>query len=165
MKNRNYILLMLMLLTSTALFSQTNVNGTAFAEIVPLATISESNQLNFGRFSPLTGGGQITISPQGYRQANGSVILAQGPYWQAKFGVTNSQNWKVSVVLPSGPQLLYSNNSSNTMFVNGFIALIPETNESTDYNISIGATLNFGSPEATPPGLYSGTYQVIFLFD
>jgi len=68
-KYKSWLALFALLLTCYS-YGQISVTGTAYTEIVPIASANETVQLNFGRFYPEAGGGSITISPEGIRMAN-----------------------------------------------------------------------------------------------
>jgi hypothetical protein len=144
-------------------YGQISVTGTAYTEIVSIASANETVQLKFGRFYPEAGGGSITLSPEGIRMASGNVKLLDGNYSQGVFTITGSENNSLSILLPSTPLLLYHNNSINTIYLDRWTYSIPKTT-SGDLYVNIGATLNFGPLESNPPGLYTGTYQVIFSY-
>jgi hypothetical protein len=164
MKNKKWYLFIIFFLINISVYSQVSVTGTAYTEIVPLATAKETVQLNFGRFSPDAGGGSITISYDGIRVATGLVTLLDGPFSQGTFAVSGSENNSLSVILPVTLQLLYHNKSINTVYLDKWTFNIPETTTGSRL-VYIGATLNFRSLEINPAGFYSGTYQVIFFYN
>jgi|WetSurMetagenome_2_1015567.scaffolds.fasta_scaffold04341_4 hypothetical protein len=162
-KIKLYTFLAAILMNLTA-FGQVTVTGTAYTEIVPLATIIETIQLNTGRFSVLENGGSITITPQGSRLAKGSVILLDGPFSQASFTVKGSDNNSLSVLLPTTPQLLFHTNSVNTIYLDKWTYDIPRLSNGFVI-VNVGATLNFKSLDSNPTGLYTGRYQIIFFYN
>ena len=164
MKNLKCCLVFIVVFLTFPLTGQVTVTGTAYSEIVELATANETVQLNFGRFTPETGGGSITLSPEGIRMANGNVKLVDGAYSQAIFTITGSGNNTLDVILPSTPQYLYHFNSINKMYIDRWTYSIPKTS-SDEVIINIGASLNFGSMDSNPAGMYQGTYQVIFNYN
>ena len=163
MKNFKSCLIIIAVSLTYSSFAQISVTGTAYTEIVSLATANETVQLNFGRFYPEAGGGSITLSPEGIRMAYGNVKLLDGPYSQGVFTIAGSENNSLNIMLPTTPQLLYHNNSINTISLDQWTYYIPKTT-SGDVYVNIGATLNFGPLESNPPGLYTGTYQIIFSY-
>jgi hypothetical protein len=164
MKITKYTLLILIIVLPNEVFCQMTVTGTAYTEIVPLASAKETVQLNFGRFSITGGGGSITISPAGSRTGDGSVLLLDGPYSQAGITISGSQNNSLTVLLPVTPQLLYHTNNVNTISLDKWKYYIPE-GKNDNRIITIGATLNFKSIDSNPAGLYTGTYQIIFFYN
>jgi hypothetical protein len=145
-------------------YSQVSVTGTAYTEIVPLTSVREIVQLNAGRFSVLANGGSITISPEGTRLSNGSVLLLDGTFCQGSFAITGSESNSLSVLLPTTPQFLYHSNSVNTIYLDKWTYEIPRL-KNGNLIINIGATLNFKSVDANPEGVYTGKYQVIFFYN
>jgi hypothetical protein len=157
-------MLLAAILINLSAFAQVTVTGTAYTEIVPLATINETIQLNTGRFSVLENGGSITITPEGSRLAKGSVILLDGPFSQASFTIKGSDNNSLSVLLPTTPQLLFHSNSVNSIYLDKWTYEIPKLSNGLVI-INVGATLNFKSPESNPAGVYTGKYQIIFFYN
>jgi hypothetical protein len=164
MKKLKYILLITALLMNISVFSQVTVTATAYTEIVPLATVKETVQLNTGRFSVLADGGSVTITPQGTRLAKGSVILLDGPFSQGAFTITGSESNSLSVLLPKTPQLLFHSNSVNFITLENWTSDIPRFINGYVI-VNVGATLNFKSLEVNPPGVYTGKYQIIFFYN
>ena len=66
------------LLFSGQVWAQASVTAQAFAEVIEALTATETAQLNFGRFSPGVAGGEVIISPDGVKSAQGSVMLSEG---------------------------------------------------------------------------------------
>jgi hypothetical protein len=162
-KNKFYLLIITILLNISA-FGQATVTATAYTEIVPLATVKETVQLNTGRFSVFADGGSITITPEGTRLASGSVILLDGPFSQAGFTITGSDNNSLSVLLPTAPQLLFHTNSVSTIYLDKWTCSVPKVRNGYVI-VNVGATLNFKSIEANPAGIYTGRYQIIFFYN
>jgi hypothetical protein len=156
--------LFISILLSLSAYSQVTVTGTAFTEIVPVATVKETIQFNAGRFSVVADGGSITITPEGTRLAKGSVMLLDGPFSQGGFTMSGSENNSFSILLPGTPQFLYHSNSVNSIYLDKFNYEIPALKDG-HVVINIGATLNFKSAEANPAGIYSGKYQIIFFYN
>ena len=163
MKIKKCMLFIFAILLYFSAYTQITLTGSAFTEIVPLATAKETVQLNFGRFSPKEDGGSITISPDGIRMSKNSVILLDGPSCQGTFKISGSANNSLSVLLPVTPQLLYHQNSVNTIYLDKWTFDMPVSNND-DCVVNIGATLNFKSVEVNPTGFYTGTYQIIFFY-
>ena len=164
MKNNKIYLLLISILVSISGYSQVSVTGTAYTEIVPLATVKETVQFNAGRFSVVGDGGSITITPEGTRLAKGSVILLDGSFNQGGFTMSGSDNNTVSIILPVTPQFLYHTNSVNSIFFDKWTYDISKL-KNGNVLINIGATLNFKSAEANPAGIYTGKYQIIFFYN
>jgi hypothetical protein len=164
MLNKKGFTFFIAVLFNLAVYSQVTVTGTVYTEIVSLTTAKETMQLNFGRFSPETGNGSITISPEGIRLASGSVQLLEGPFSQGIFTISGSETVSLSILLPTTRQLLRHFNSLNTLYLDKWTFNIPIT-ERGDKIVNVGATLHFGPVESNPAGFYSGTYQIILLYN
>jgi hypothetical protein len=164
MKNRKFWLILLAISMTLYSYGQVSVTGTAYTEIVPIASVNETVQLNFGRFYPEAGGGSIIISPEGMRMANGNVRLLDGTFSQGVFLITGAEINSLNVTFPDTPLLLYHTNSINTIYLDKWTFSIPSSKPGEVY-VNVGATLNFGSLESNPSGLYTGTYQVIFSYN
>ena len=80
--------------------------GHIFAEIVPIFTASETSQMNFGKFSPGPGGGEIILSPQSTISVIGSVYKGTGSHNAASFYVTGDMDATFTITLPSNPVVL-----------------------------------------------------------
>jgi hypothetical protein len=164
MKKIKFYLLIIVILVNISAYSQVTVTATAYTEIVPLATVKETVQLNTGRFSVLADGGSITITPEGTRLTKGSVILLDGPFSQGAFTITGSENNSISVLLPKTPQFLFHSNNVNTIYLDNWTCDIPKYRNGYVI-INVGATLNFRSAESNPAGIYTGRYQIIFFYN
>ena len=162
-KYKSWLIISALLLTSLS-YSQISVTGTAYTEIVPIVSANETVQLNFGRFHPDAGGGSITISPEGIRVAYGNVRLLEGAFSQGVFTISGAEINSLNISFPGTPQLLYHTNSINTISLDKW-TFSTLNSTSGEVFVNIGATLNFGSLESNPSGLYIGTYQLIFSYN
>jgi len=150
--------------------AQVSVSAQAFAEIIAALTATETSQLNFGKFSPEVQGGQVIVSPDGVRTANGSVILSGGSANSGIFYLTGSPDAAFSIQLPVGPAVLTHQNSSNTMMVDNWVSS-PSAGTGTgvladgQQFVYLGATLQVGSIIDNPVGLYSGSFNVTFAYN
>jgi len=88
----------------------------------------------------------------------------ESTYSQGVFAITGAEINSLNVLFPDTPQLLYHTNSINTIYLDKwtFNSIFSTTGEVL---VNIGATLNFGSLESNPSGLYIGTYQLIFNYN
>ena len=168
---RNYIFISIsMLLITGKSWSQSTVTAQAFAEIIEALTANETDQLNFGRFSPESGGGNIVISPDGARSSQGSVVLASGVHSPGRFRVSGVPGSSFTLQLPEGPAVLINQGSGQTLVVEGWVSDPPaETGQATLADgtrvISVGATLSVGPIDQNPAGLYAGTFQLTFAYN
>jgi hypothetical protein len=147
-----------------------SATGHVFAEVIPVFSAREIAQLNFGRFSPGPQGGKIVLSPQNTIQVQGSVFLGTGLHNSASYYVTGDENASYSISLPEGPVILNHTASAKTMTIeewNSFPS--PGIGTGMLQNgfqvVSVGATLNIGTLEDNPVGIYTGTYTITFDFN
>lgn len=162
-----YVLLILLSLKG---WSQSSVTGQAYAEVIAALTAYENNQMHFGKFSPEIGGGQIILTPDGVRIVQGSVVLGGGTAQPGKFIITGESDATYTIQLPSGPAILMLNGSSKTMTVDNWVSIPPAgvgsgTLTGGSETVSLGATLNIGSIEDNPVGIYTGTYSLTFVYN
>lgn len=164
------IILVFLIGSVTYVQAQASVTAQAFAEVIEALSANETDQLNFGRFSTDVNGGDITINPDGSRQIEGSVIGVSGEHSPGVFEVTGAPEASFTLQLPDGPISIIQQGSNNTMLVDNWVSDPPVsegpvvlTNGSR--NISIGATLNVGSYDENPIGIYSGTFQLTFAYN
>lgn len=160
---------LLLLVLAIKGWSQASVNGQAYAEVIAALSAYENNQMNFGKFSPETGGGQIVLTPDGIRSAQGSVALGGGTAQAGKFIITGQPDATFTIQLPVGPAIL-QNSSNNTMTIDNWISDPPAGTGTGTLNggtetVSIGATLNVGSFDENPVGIYTGTYSLTFAYN
>ncbi len=136
-------------------------------DIVLPIVARETSQLSFGRFYPSQQGGTITISPGGGVDANGVSIVASVTS-AGVFTISGQGEATFAICLPTGPAILTSSDGSGrTMQVNNWVS-VPENGDARvrlaggAQTVSIGATLQVGSVDQNPRGVYSGTYEVAF---
>jgi len=161
-------IILLVLMVAIKGWSQSSVNGQAYAEVIAALTAYENTQMNFGKFSPEVNGGQIVLTPDGVRTAQGSVILGGGTAQSGKFIITGQPDATYSIQLPVGPALL--TNGSSNMIIDNWVSNPPAgtgtgTLDGGTETVSIGATLNVGSLEQNPVGIYTGTYTLTFAYN
>lgn len=161
------LILITILIVNCAIFGQTTISTTANAEIVPLTITTEVSQLNFGKFTPVGGGGDIILTPQGSRITNGSIILKESAVSPAIFDISESQSTNFSVIFPKNTVYLYHQNGINAMYLTSWTVDIPTEGGSTEKKntIKIGCTLHIGSMESNPIGMYSGSYSLTFFYN
>lgn len=150
--------------------AQAVVTAQIFAEVIEALTAKETQQLNFGRFSPETNGGSVVITPDGSRSSQGSVVLASGPHNPGLFIITGAALASFTIQLPSAPAQLIHQGSNKTLLVDQWVSDPPAHMEtSTQANgskqVAIGATLIVGNMEDNPVGLYTGSFQLTFAYN
>jgi hypothetical protein len=149
--------------------AQSSVTAQVFAEVIAALTATETSQLNFGRFSPETSGGDVLMTPQGGRTSNGTVILVSGTHNSASFYITGDYNATYSISLPTAVVITNLNNSK-TMQVTNWKSVPPAgvgagTLRGGSEIVSIGATLKVGTVYDNPTGIYTGTYAITFSYN
>ncbi len=150
--------------------AQTSVIGKMEAEIAVPVAASETELLNFGKVLPETGGGTVKISAAGERTATGNIILMDDIYSAGRFVVSGMPNSLVSIVLPQTPQKMVLANGSSEITVDEFTSDVPVGGQVVRQSdgkaeVSIGATLHLGNGLSNPAGYYSGTYEVVFMYN
>ncbi len=168
MKTIKSLVFIIIVLVSVSVFGQATLTATVYTEIVPLTTASEIRQLSFGQFTPIGGGGNIIITPQGTRMSNGSIILTESYVSQGIFSISGTQTNTLSVILPTSPVYIYHQNGVNYIYLDSWTVDMPQGGNSTaneDFIVNIGASLRIGPIEDNPIGLYSGNYPIIFFYN
>ena len=151
------------------IWSQESVSAQVFAEVIEGLSATENQSLNFGRFIIGAGGGSIIISPGGKRQTRGGVIAEAGSYGPGQFLVEGDPGASFTFYLPTEKTVLTHGESGKTMQVGGWVSDPPLDNVATLSEgarvISIGATLNVGSADENPIGIYSGAFVLTFAYN
>lgn len=124
--------------------------------------------LSFGAFFQGNAGGTVTVSHDGSRSVTGDIIPANMGFlfYPAIFEVEAAPGTLISILNGADATLTGSNGGSITL-------RIGESDLGTPFNttatppartqVTIGATLTVGTPQANPSGSYSGTYSVTFI--
>jgi glycine/D-amino acid oxidase-like deaminating enzyme len=170
MKRNLIIYIFLLTLAPGWVSAQASVTSQVFAEVVESLAAQEMQQLHFGRFSPEASGGQVVVTPDGNRIAQGSVVLASGGFAPGLFTINGAPLANFLIQLPPGPAILTHQGSGNIMVVDQWTSDPPATTEtSTQANgaqqVSIGATLSVGNIQDNPAGVYTGTFQLTFAYN
>ena len=133
-----------------------------FAQIQSVTTVQN---LTFGAFTRGSNAGTVTVSSQGERSATGSVILLNlgESYGPALFDVTAPAGTIISITNSPDVSLKGSNGGTMNLHLESpspappFIA-----DPSGTTRIRIGGTLSVGDATVSPPGSYTGTFDIIF---
>jgi len=150
--------------------NEASVTGRIFAEVISAFSAVETSQMNFGRFSPGPYGGKIILTPQGTISVMGSVVKGAGLHNAASFYITGDSYANFSVSLPDTPATLTNTASARTMKVSDWIS-VPSpgpgagTLQDGYQTVYVGATLEVGTLNDNPVGLYTGTYTITFDFN
>jgi hypothetical protein len=132
-------------------------------------TVTATQALHFGTFT-LTGpaGGTITVGYNGIRTATGSVSLsAKSPLAQpAIFDIKLCQGRNITIILPPSTILTGSNGGSFTLDIGPTEKGISGSKFSVDKNCNFITTIRVGGsltiPGSSPPGIYTGTFEITF---
>ena len=150
--------------------AQASVTASMTAEVIAALTATEHSQLNFGKFSPETNGGEIHLSPQGVRTVSGSAVLSGGGQSSGSFIITGEDQSTFSITLPTGQSLLTNSSGSKTMTVTGWES-IPAPGIGVgvlaggSQEVKVGATLIVGTMNDNPVGIYTGSYLITFAYN
>lgn len=149
---------------------QAVVTGHVFAEVISSFSAVETSQMNFGRFSPGPIGGQIILTPQGTISVSGSVVQGSGIHNAASFSVTGDNNTSFSINLPKTAAILTSTSGPKTMQIDNWLS-VPSAGIGTGIlqkgflAVYVGATLEVGTINDNPVGIYTGSYTITFDFN
>jgi hypothetical protein len=170
MKNRHLILksLLIVLLSGISMLSFAQTDPTDSLPDDPGAmSVTTVQNMKFGAFFQGAGGGTISISPSGSRSTTGSVTPINGgvTYYQASYEIEAPAGTIISIVNGSNATLTGSNGGSMTLQLDASTPVSPFTTvvqPPLKTTVNLGGTLTVGSPAASPPGSYSGTFYVTF---
>lgn len=149
---------------------QASATGHVFAEVVAAFSAVETSQMNFGRFSPGPYGGQIILTPQGTVSVMGSVVKGSGIHNAASFYVSGDSYTAFSIALPKSPATLTNTSDAKTMIVSNWVS-VPSpgpgagTLQEGFQTVYLGATLEVGTLNDNPVGIYTGSYTITFDFN
>lgn len=150
--------------------AQVSVTGEIFAEVCATLSAYETSQLNFGKFSPETEGGEILVNPDNSRIATGTVKFISGVYTAASFYITGQDKAAFSITLPSQPAIITNVANAKTMQVRNWVSN-PQKGTGTGvlYEgaqiVKVGATLVVGNQNDNPVGIYQGSYTISFNYN
>lgn len=133
-----------------------------FAQVPSVTTVQD---LTFGAFTRGGNGGTVTVSSQGERSATGSVILLNlgESYHPALFDVTAPAGTIISITNGPDVNLQGSNGGTMNLHVESSYPASPLIADPSGISrISIGGTLSVGDAATSPPGSYTGTFDIIF---
>lgn len=150
--------------------AQGAITAHATAEVIQALTATETAQLNFGRFSPETSGGEVIVTPQGTRTSTGSVVLNGGLHNSGSFYLTGQYEATVTTSLPAGSVVLTNIASNKSMEVYNWVSYpVAGLNSGVLSNgsmvVNVGATLKVGNMIDNPVGIYVGTYSITFVYN
>ncbi len=126
--------------------------------------------MEFGSFAQGSGGGTVTISPDAKRSATGNITLLNfgAIYFPAIFEIEVPKNSMVSIVTAQDAILTGSNGGSISLKIgssnplNPFVTSVDPPGRT---KVSVGGTLTVGNLSSSPPGNYSGEFQITFIVE
>jgi hypothetical protein len=167
-----FLCLVIFLCITKSAYAQLSASATGhiFAEIIPVFSVSETSQMNFGRFSPGPQGGEVILTPASTISVLGSVFTGTGVHNAASFYISGDVDAAFSVTLPPGPIILTHTATAKTMLVEDWVSSPPSgvgtgmlKNGSTV--VYVGATLKVGTLTDNPVGSYAGSFTITFDFN
>lgn len=168
----SFVLLIFLIFTRTSAQAtlSASTTGHVIAEIIPVFSASETAQLNFGRFAPGPQGGKLILTPQSTISVLGSVYKGTGSHNAASFYVSGDVDAAFSVSLPSEPVILKHTTTSKTMSIDEWFSdPAPGIGAGMLQNgfqvVFVGATLNVGTMNDNPVGIYTGSFTITFDFN
>jgi len=169
-RNRNYlarsVALMLFIVLSNFARAQNPTDSLPDDPGLTSFSVNKIQDMNFGAFS-LTSGGSIMLTNSGLRSATGGVVLMGlgVSYFQAMFEVEAPEGTIVTIMNGPNATLTGSNGGSLTLQLGTSSPTSPFTTTAVSPSrttISIGGTLVAGTPASSPPGNYTGTFDIYF---
>ncbi len=144
--------------------------GHITAQVITMISAVETSQLNFGRFSPGPQGGELILTPDNAISVLGSVWPGSGVHNAASFYVTGDPGVTYTITLPDEPVQITHLGTARTMTVKDWRS-VPEATPGAGLlhdgaqTVYIGATLQVGTLNDNPVGIYTGTYVITFDFN
>jgi hypothetical protein len=130
--------------------------------------VTVTTPLGFGAFAQGASGGTIIINTAGGRSSSGDIVLLNMGYSfsAATFKLIANAGTLISIV--NGPDIDLTGSNGGTMTlkigssdpVSPFV--IPEGPPAFTL-MNVGGTLIVGDPLSNPPGIYDGTFDIIFM--
>ncbi len=122
----------------------------------------------FGAFSQGSVGGSVTVNTDGSRTATGDVILLNlgFSFNAASFKLVANEGTLISLVFGSDVSLPGSNGGSMNLHLESSDPASPfviTVNPPAYTTLNISGTLTVGNSSSSPPGSYSGTFDITFI--
>jgi len=127
--------------------------------------VTTSQDLSFGAFTFAASTGTVTITPAGFRSATGSgvVLLNLGTPTAAIFSIIANAGTLITITFGPVATLLGSPSGTLTLHVNTSDPESPfiTTKDYPDPTLLyIGGTLTVGNSSTSPPGTYTGSFDI-----
>lgn len=150
------------MLSSTEAFSQENPP-------IPISVeVNTARFLNFGAFTVGTNGGNVSVSYDGNRTANGDVFLlnlGDSPS-AALFDVTANPGTIISISTPPTIELTGTNGGNINLTIDSFSTgqtFITTANPPNVNEVFVGGTLNIPNGASADAGRYNGNFTLTFI--
>lgn len=133
------------------------ITGDATALIEETIGVNQTQQMNFGTVTPITGtSGIVRLSPSGTR-SSGS-LNTYGTSSQGQFQITAGPLTQLTINISDGTLSSGDNSMTIDTFTTDSNPASNTTNVSGTVTLNVGANLNVGADQ--PSGTYNGTYVV-----
>ena len=145
------------MMIATGSVSAASATATGTATVMQSISITKTADLDFGAFSPSTGG-TVVIGTDSSRSKTSAVVLSSSDTGnRAQFNVTGTADATYAITLPGSATLT---SGGNTMSVGSFVSDPSGTGTLTGGSEvpNVGATLTVASSQAA--GSYTGTFDV-----
>jgi hypothetical protein len=132
----------------------------------PVVNATVSQNLSFGAFTASPGIGSVTILTNGSRVTNNVLGIGGPTFINAIYSVSTNRQALLSIL--KGPDVtLTAPGGSMTLHIGDtdpaspFLVMHPPGY----IDIKVGGTLNVGTVSANPPGNYTGTFYITFIWE
>ena len=131
----------------------------------PVEITPTSQELSFGSFTYAVSVGYVTVTPSGGRSASGSgvILLNIGTPTAALFNVVCNAGTLISITFGADATLTGSPGGTMTLHIDTSDPESPftTTNDYPDPTLLyIGGTLTVGNSSTSPPGTYTGSFDI-----
>ena len=134
----------------------------------PVVVTPTSQVLGFGAFTYAVTTGTVTVTPAGSRSGSGVILLNLVTPTAALFNVVGNPGTLVTIV--NGPDAVLTGSAGGTLTLH-----IGTSNPANPFVLTnvyptptllyIGGTLTVGNSVTSPPGTYTGTFDLTFSQD
>lgn len=129
--------------------------------------VNTAQGLNFGAFYSRDGGGNVIIYPGGSRSVTGDIVEVSAGYsYSPALFEIEANTGTLITILGSVSTLTGSNGGSMTLTTGDTYPSVPFITTAISparTMLSLGGILTINNPLASPPGFYSGVFQVTFI--
>jgi hypothetical protein len=145
------------------------LSATASAQEEPpkpiVVTVSTFQHLSFGTFIQAGNSGTLTVTPEGGRTCDGSIIIPTmfSIVTPALFDIEALPGTLITISKGPDSQLTSSNGGSLTLKIGELSTGNPFIVRTLHTEVFIGGTLVVGPMSANPAGDYGGTFQITFI--